>query len=65
MQLLPPFTEGFGYGLDLRARPIPGRGVTCLRVSYNILLDPDMLINFIITSLFSPYPLLFVNGGTT
>ena len=38
---------------------------TVLRVSYNILLDPDMLINFIITSLFSPYPLLFVNGGTT
>eukprot|EP01047_Picozoa_sp_COSAG01_P048560 COSAG01_NODE_4741_length_4773_cov_31.477963_4_plen_196_part_00 len=33
MQLLPPFTEGFGYGLDLRARPIPGRGVTCQLLS--------------------------------
>ena len=25
-------------------------------MSYNILLDPDMLINFIITSLFLPLP---------
>jgi hypothetical protein len=29
LQLLPPLPEGLGYGLDLRAGPIPGRGVTC------------------------------------
>ena len=28
LQLLPPFTQGFGTGLGLRPRPIPGEGLT-------------------------------------